>query len=756
MDVEVAGAEWVLSDLVAAFAAHGAGRLEEAERGYRAVLAAEPGQADAWHLLGVIAQQRGQSAQAVEHIRRALAVSGPRGAYLANLGVALEALGQSNEAATALEQAVALEPGSFTAQFALANALRSLGRLDEAAGRYRHALTIEPASASAHNNLGNALQDLGRAAEAEACYRRTIALQPTHARAHYNLGIILKDAGRLEAAAESFRRALAIAPDLAEAHVNLGVVLHDQGQLEDAVLHCRKAIALNPKDAAVRDSYAKALCELGLLHKKQKRYPQAMENFLAAIECRPDDAVIRNNLGNALIEADRPAEAEAQLRRAAAIAPGMAEIHYNLGNALGAQDKIEEAATAYETAISLRGDFLKPRINLGSVLQRIGNFDRALQAYEGAAAVDPTSAEALSGKGVVLQALGRDDEGLESFQRAVELKPDLAEGHRNAALALLMRGDFAAGWKAYEWRWRCDGSSAGWRNFPYPQWQGEAATDPGKRTILVWGEQGVGDKVLYAGMIPDLLERGYTVVMETEPRLVGLFERSFPGVRAVAKRNPPDAATARSDIGWHTPLASLGRWLRPDAASFPRRNSYLTADRARVERLRVFLEAQAVGKRLRVGISWVSRAPKIGRHKTLDLVQWAPILRQPGIQFVDLQYGDTAAERAAVEAELGVTIAHVPDLDLREDIDGVAALATACDLVISVTNTTAHLAAALGRPTWVLVPASAGNLWYWMRGATQSPWYPTATIFRQTALGQWQDVLAQIEGRLKAFSRLPA
>ena len=731
------------SGFSAAFGAHGAGRLDEAERGYRAVLAVDPKHVDAWHLLGVIAQQRGQAAQAVEYITRALKLSGPQGAYLGNLGVAYEALGRSADAAVALEQAVALESSSFTAQFALANALTSLGRLDEAVERYGRALALQPHSASAHNNLGNALQALGRNNEAAAHYRQTIALQPTHGRAHYNLGVVLKNAKKLPEAADSFRRALALIPDLAEAHVNLGAVLHDLGQLEDAVHHARTAIKLNPKDADAVDALCLSLCERGRRHKKEGNIARAIEDLLEAADLRPGNAVVHNNLGNALIEVGRAPDAQKYLRQAVGLAPENPEIHYNLGNALKAQEKYDAAVSSYEAAIRLRPDFFKARINLSVVLQKLEKYDEALRNYEETALINPASAEAVNGKGLILQALGREDEALENFQRAQELKPNFAGGHRNAGLALLMRGDFKAGWEAYEWRWRCEGFEEGWRDFTYPQWQGEV----GEGTILVWREQGIGDEVLYAGMIPDLLARGLGVVMETDARLVALFERSFPGVTAVAMQNPPDAATQRPDIRWHSPLGSLGRWLRPDAASFPQRESYLVPDEARRARYRAHLEAAGPGTI--VGISWVSGNLKFGRHKTLDLKQWAPILQTPGVRFVDLQYGDTAAERAAVEAELGVHIEHLPDLDLREDIDGVAALAAACDLVISVSNTTVHLAAAVGRPVWVIVPASVGNLWYWMRGSDHTPWYKTVTIFRQTRAGQRQGVIAEIEARLK-------
>jgi len=373
----------------------------------------------------------------------------------------------------------------------------------------------------------------------------------------------------------------------------------------------------------------------------------------------------------------------------------------------------------------------------------LGRFEEAFAAYDAATRADPNFAAAFSGRGVALQALGRDDEALESFERAVIIQPEFAEAQRNRALALLMSGRFKEGWDAYEWRWRFERINAGWRDFPYPQWQGEDE----EGAVLVWGEQGVGDKVLYAGMIPDLLAR-HKVVMETDIRLIALFERSFPGLKAVNKTNPPNEATQRSDIRWHSPLASLGRWLRADAANFPCRQSYLVADEDRRKQFRTVLD-HLENKGPVVGISWASRSPKIGQHKTLDLKQWAPILQIPGVRFVDLQYGDTAEERAAVEAELGIQITHMPDLDLHQDIDGIVALAAACDIVISVSNTTAHLAAAVGRPTWVLVPASAGNLWYWMRGRDSTPWYPTAVVFKQPKLGAWAGLIAEIESRLK-------
>jgi tetratricopeptide (TPR) repeat protein len=487
-----------------------------------------------------------------------------------------------------------------------------------------------------------------------------------------------------------------------------------------------------------------ATYELGMLYKRAGRADLAVTHLIEAANLTPGDHLLRNNLANALVGANRPAEAEIYLRQAIAIAPDVAETHFNLGNALNAQDKLDEAIGAYEKALALKKPFTKSRLNLGGLLVKLERIDEAIDMYEAGIQEDPGSAEIFNALGVAQQAIGHDDEGLAAFRQAIAIKPELAEAQRNMGLALLMRGDFAAGWDAYVYRWQCEEIKAGWRDFGFPLWRGEH-----EGTVLVWGEQGIGDKVLYAGMIPDLLARGQLVVMETDARLIALFERSFPGVKVVGKANPPDPATSRGDIRWQTPLADLGRWLRRDAESFAKKTPYLVADPARVQSYRARLEEGA--PRAIVGISWKSVHPKIGRHKTLALAQWRPILNVPGVRFVDLQHGDTAAERAHVEAELGIKLTHLEDLDLRDDLDGLAALAAACDLVISVSSTIVHIAAALGRPTWVLVPAAAGSLWYWMRGNTPSPWYATATIFRQPKSADWQPVIADVAARLKDF-----
>ncbi len=220
--------------------------------------------------------------------------------------------------------------------------------------------------------------------------------------------------------------------------------------------------------------------------------------MVAVIERRPGSPVFRNNLGNLMTEAGRAAEAAIHLREAVRMAPQLPEAHFNLGNALKALDRLDEAIAAYSTAITLRPAFTKARINLSGVFVRREQYEEALRNYDEAIRLDPASAELRDARGVALQSIGRIDEGLESFRQALDVNPQFAGAHRNAGLALLMSGDFKAGWAEYEWRWQADLLKDTDRKFPVPAWQGER--DPGG--IVVWGEQGIGDRVLYAGMIP--------------------------------------------------------------------------------------------------------------------------------------------------------------------------------------------------------------------------------------------------------------
>jgi predicted O-linked N-acetylglucosamine transferase (SPINDLY family) len=369
---------------------HQAGRLQAAEQIYRQVLAVEPKQADAWHLLGVVAHQMGKHEVAVGYIRRAIQLTGTEAAFHVNLG----------------------------------NALNSQGKLDEAIVCFRHALGLKPDFVEAHNNLGTALQEQGRLDEAVACYRRAIEFDPRYAEAYNNLGSVLKDQGSLDEAVACYRRAMELKPDLAEAYSNLGVVLQDQGKLDEAVACHRRALELKP-------DFARAHNDLGVTLNKQGKLDEAVACFRQALKLKPDFAQAHNNLGAALDDQGKLDEAVACYRRALELKPDYAEAHNDLGVALNSQGKLNDAVACFRQALKLKPDFAQAHNNLGAVLDDQGKLDDAVACFRQALELKPDFAWAHNNLGNTLKDQGNLDKAVACYRRAVELKPDFVWAHSN-------------------------------------------------------------------------------------------------------------------------------------------------------------------------------------------------------------------------------------------------------------------------------------------------------------------------------------
>ena len=341
----------VTEALAIAIQHHQGGRLQAAEQIYRRILEVEPNQADALHLLGVIAHQTGKHEVAVEYIGRAIGVQGSAALFHNNLGEAYHAL----------------------------------HRIPEAVACYRRALELKPDFAGSHNNLGTALKEQGQPDEAVACYRRAIELKPDHAGAHYNLGNALQEQGKLDEAVACYRRALQLKPDYAAAHNNLGNVLKEQGKLDEAIACFQRALQLQPDVAAVYGNLAVALKDRGKLD-------EAVACWRRALELQPDFAEAHSNLGNALREQGKLDAAVACYRRALELRPDHAETHSNLGVALKDQGRPDEALACYRRALELQPDFAVAHGNLGSDLEELGDLPGAEASFRTALRHDPRCA----------------------------------------------------------------------------------------------------------------------------------------------------------------------------------------------------------------------------------------------------------------------------------------------------------------------------------------------------------------------------
>ena len=573
------------------------------------------------------------------------------------------------------------------------------GELEQAESLYRKALELAPDRPSIINNLTAVLLQLKRYEEARSWCEKLLATDANNVAALINLGNCRLMLDSAQAALASYDHALAIDPDSIEDLSSRSKALIDLERPAEALASCDKALAIQP-------DYADALNNRGGALQNLKRHTEALASYDKVLALKPDDADALYNRGNVLLSLKRHAEALASFDQAIAITPDHAQ------------------------ALSNRGD----------ALLHLAKFEEALASYNRSLAIKPDYAEVFSNRGNALQNLRRYQEALDSYGRALTLKPDHVDAHWNECLCRLYIGDFARGWEKYEWRWLIWQPEASKRGPSHTLWDGSYIDG----ALFVWGEQGLGDQILYAGMLDELRRQARKLVVVVERRLVQLFRRSFPGVEFIEQSKNID--TSHADV--HVPMGSIGRYFRNRWEDFPlRRTGYLVPDHERAAGLRARLAGDG---RLLVGLSWISKVENWGVHKSARLSDFEPILKLPGIRFVDLQYGDTGEERSTVMKQTGVEVTRVEDVDNFEDIDGLAALISACDVVVTISNTTAHIAGALGKPVYLLAPYALGTLWYWHFDRDVSPWYPTLRLFRQPANGDWASVIQRVAEELRA------
>jgi tetratricopeptide (TPR) repeat protein len=643
--------------------------------------------------------------------------------------------GELAKAERIYRQVLDLDPRHSDSLHLLGVLAHQVGRNDVSVELISKAISVDPRPAAFHSNLGTALQALGRLEEAAACYEQALIIQPELAEAEMNLGAILEAHGKTELAEARFRRALALRPELAEVHVNLGNTLQAQGRLTEAASCHERAVALKPEFAEAWFNYANTLQALD-------RQEEAVTGYQRALALKPGTAVYHVNLGNTLLAMGRLDAAESCYAQALTLQPEYAEAWYNRGNLRQAQEKLEDAAACYECAVQLKPQLPEAHYNLGNTLHTLDQLEAAKASFQRALAARPVYAEAFYNLGCVLEEMGRPQEALARMERALELQPEYPQARFGHALAQLRAGDLVNGWRNYESRWQSPDHDTPWRNYPQPLWRGEKLA---AGRLLLWGEQGIGDEIQFAGLIPDAMCSGNQITLDCDARLQPLFARSFPQVEVVSGCGP--AESQKLEISACLPTGSLPELYRASEAAFAATVSpYLKADAAAREQFRV---AYSDGRRL-IGLAWQTRNQKTGRRRSIVLEKLAPLFALAGIRWISLQYGGyNALEEQAAAAHTPLLIDR--GVDQFADVDRFAAQIAALDQVITIDNSTAHLAAALGLPVWLLLPFAAD--WRWMRTRPDSPWYPTIRVFRQPKLGEWEPVVEDVRSSLAGSIR---
>lgn len=522
-----------------------------------------------------------------------------------------------------------------------------------------------------------------------------------------DLAIQRHRAGASAEAIALLRQALAHSPDHPICHNNLGELLRLSGAMDEAMVHLDRAVALNPNYAQAHSSRGNLLRQLGQLD-------EAAAAYRRALRIRPDYPEAMSNLSAVLIDQRQHAAAADLLRQAIALNPKIAMFHKNLGLALMALGDIGGAEAAFHTCLSATvalpegpTDIL---ISLGDIERFKNNLDGALHWYD----------------------------------KAWRQSPGNGAAHMRFGTALMVKGDYRQAWPHFEARWSQPETAVDKRPFTLPFWRGEKLP-PGKK-MLLFTEQGVGESLVLWSLMPELLDHGITPVIECDPRMIPILARSFPGLELHPRLNPPEPRLLADDLAVQATLFDVAAVFRHSPAdctgALP-----LRADAGRVAALSERYRRDHAGPV--IGLAWHSKNPKLGAPKSAPLTDFAPFLSLPGLRFVDLQYGNRAEERAALKAEIGVELLYDDDIDQLKDLDSFAAQVTAMDLVISTSNTTAHMAAALGKPTWVLLQRGISPHWYWGLGGT-TPWYPTARLMRQPVKGDWRTLAESVAAELKA------
>jgi tetratricopeptide (TPR) repeat protein len=598
----------------------------------------------------------------------------------------------------------------------------------QAADWFAKAVALVPDNADAHANRGLALQELGAFVPALECYERAIALQPQFAEALSRRGLVLQALGRRTEALVSFDTAIASQPGFADAHSNRGNLLREMNRLHDALASYDRAIALQPHFASAYSNRGNVLRELN-------RPDEALASYVRALAADPGCVEALVNRGLLWLELNRPNDALASLDLAIARQPRHAGAHLHRGNTLLRLKQPGAALASLDRALALEPHYAEAHCARGSALRLLNQFAAALACHERALALKPDYAEALLNRGNVLVDLRRPGEAVTSFDRAIAAQPDLAAAHFCRAIAWLQDGDYERGWAEYEWRWRSPHIAPGLappRQLAPPLWLGREPL--AGKSIFLHAEQGLGDTIQFCRYVKPLADLGARVILEVPASLVPLMT-ALDGVAQLIACG----AAVPEGVDFHCPLMSLPLAMRTQPDTVPTSNPYLHSESCRLD---AWQRRLAELGRPRIGLAWSGNPNNPNDHnRSIPLDQLISAL-PADLRYVSLHRDDWRPELRAGNVHPRVLQIAAAQSDLAD----AAGLCDSVDLVISVDTSLAHLSAALGRPTWILLPFNAD--WRWLLDRDDSPWYPTVRLYRQSRPGDWNATLQRVRSDL--------
>lgn len=616
--------------------------------------------------------------EAVNLLKRALSADRHNALAMALLGKAYHEQRKFHEARKMMNRALECGPMEPEVLVHYGRLLHSFGELDNAANSFTRALQIDPQFALAYRELGILLIDAGVLDQATEAIVMAIKFNPQDAVSFYHLGLIKKMQGLEAEAIDAYGVAVGIKPDYAEAHVNLGKIAIDRGKHDLGERSCRRAIEADP-------TLAQAYVNLGMVLREQKRLDEAHEMAKRGAELDPRSGAAQSNYGNVLMDMHRYKEAVVAFRRAMEFQPSFATSYFNYANALRLLHVLDKAHEAYNKSLEL----------------------------------EPERGEFHHNQGLVYQEQGDHAAALDKFQVAHKLSPDHLGLQFSLARSLWNNGRREESWDYFDAGLDGDLRKPN-RKFQIPRWRGEDIAD---KRILVWREQGLGDEIDFSRRFAHMIGAAGETIIEADKRMVPIFERSFPEARFLNERLDGKNDWYREDADLHLPAGNLLQYFPFNdeeidlATSYPvddieaafacgergkAAEGFLKPDPERVEEMTERVAELPEG--LRVGICWRSQYSHRDRdiHYT-KLDMWGPILKIPGITFVNVQYDEREDELTTIEDEFGIKIHRWTDLDLKMDLEGAFALTSQLDMVVSTSTSPSRIADAVGKEVWLMV-----------------------------------------------------
>lgn len=677
------------------------GDVERAEKIYRQLLKKYPNNPDCLNLLGVAQRSKGNPQEAAELIQQAIDHS-PQPAFFKNLANTLKDLNKYADAREAFAQYLAHEEADASENNFMGSLLHHMGEHDEALVCINKALVQDPAHAPALNNLAAVYLDMGRVADAQAPLQQALALDPENSNFITNYGLYHAATGQDDKARELYERALKIDPNNVGAEQNLADIASED-QLVEALETLLTVLPKSPNRLKTLKSIANTTLKLG-------RAEEALDYLQQAMELAPEDPAILTLFAGALADMDRP----------------------------------EEAIPFIEAAIRADPVYCDAYIRYALINHALLDFEFAVACLAQAMVLRPGDQMVVSSLGTILLAMGHTERATEAFESVLEINPNSAHAHYNYSYLLLNLGKLKQGWEAYHWRYRCQGfwAFSPPRHFTQPEWNGEPLK--GKK-ILAYSEQGMGDQIMFATELPDLVAKGGKVTLEIEPRLVPLYQRTFPELEVLPNFLTPEEVT-QAGFDYQIATPDLSRFFRSDVKDFPATPPTLKVDAEEAEIWKKRLAE--ISDRPKVGISWRGgmltrqRSPQYASPEDL-----AEIMAIEGVDFINTQYSYTQEELNEFKELYGVELHTWDDLDLKQDLDRLVALLSELDVVVGPSTVTTVLSAAVGQKT--LIFCLQHKNWD-LLGLDHWPWFKDAKPFtKPTPTSDWEDTFPQLAAEMR-------